>query len=251
MVSVNIICKNEEKNIEDCLKSVIWADEIVVVDGESTDNTVEIARRYTDKVFVNKWEGFTIQRNFAISKSSKKWILVLDADERCTPELKEEIFSYLNSNNLNFNGFRLPRRNFFLGKWIKYGGWYPGYQLRFFNIKFVSVSRRPVHEGYEVSGDVGIMKNDIIHYTVQSLFDFMNRINKYSDLQADEKALYGNVGFLNIFIQPLKSFIVQYIFKRGFLDGIHGLMVLNFDAITKMLTYMKIWEKQNKGKSSL
>ena len=249
MVSVNIICKNEEKNVEDCLKSVLWADEIVVVDGESNDNTVEIAKRYTDKVFINKWEGFAKQRNFALGKSTKDWVLVLDADERCSPELKYEILSTLDSNDLIFKGFKLPRRNFFLGKWIKHGGWYPGYQLRLFNRLNVSISERLVHEGYEINGETGTMKSDIIHHTVQSVFEFMNRINRYSDLQSEEKAIRRNVGFMDIFIQPVKSFIVQYVFKRGFLDGIHGLMVFNFDAMTRMLTYMKIWEKQNKGKN--
>lgn len=248
MVSVNIICKNEEKNIKDCLKSVQWADEIVVVDGESSDNTVEIAKRYTDKVFTNKWEGFAKQRSFALAKSTKDWVLVLDADERCSPELKDEILSSLKSNDLVFKGFKLPRRNFFLGKWIKHGGWYPGYQMRLFNRDNVTVSDRLVHEGYEINGETGTMKSDIIHYTVQSVFEFMNRVNGYSNMQAEEKYKNGNIGFTAIFIQPLKSFVVQYIFKGGFRDGIHGLMVFNFDAITRMLTYMKIWELQNKEK---
>lgn len=251
MISVNIICRNEEKNIEDCLKSVLWADEIIVVDAESADRTLEIAKKYTDKVFVNKWEGFVKQRTFALEKSKGDWVLALDADERCSSGLKEEIVSFVASNNHNIKGFKLPRQNYFLGKWIKYGGWYPGYQLRFFKRSNVKVSDRLVHEGYEVDGDIGVMKNDIIHYTVQSVFDFMNRVNGYSNLQAEEKSKNGNIGFLDIFIQPLKSFVVQYIFKGGFRDGLHGLMVYNFDAITRMLTYMKIWEKQNKGKSKL
>jgi glycosyltransferase involved in cell wall biosynthesis len=251
LISVNIICRNEEKNIEDCLKSVLWADEIIVVDAESADRTLEIAKKYTDKVFVNKWEGFAKQRTFALEKSKKDWVLALDADERCSSGLKEEIVSFIASNNHNIKGFKLPRQNYFLGKWIKYGGWYPGYQLRFFKRSNVKVSDRLVHEGYEVDGDIGVMKNDIIHYTVQSVFDFMNRVNGYSNLQAEEKSKNRNIGFLDIFIQPLKSFVVQYIFKGGFRDGLHGLMVYNFDAITRMLTYMKIWEKQNKGKSKL
>lgn len=251
MISVNIICRNEEKNIEDCLKSVLWADEIIVIDAESADRTLEIAKKYTDKVFVNKWEGFAKQRTFALEKSKKDWVLALDADERCSLGLKEEIVSFIASNNHNIKGFKLPRQNYFLGKWIKYGGWYPGYQLRFFKRSNVKVSDRLVHEGYEVDGDIGVMKNDIIHYTVQSVFDFMNRVNGYSNLQAEEKSKNGNIGFLDIFIQPLKSFVIQYIFKGGFRDGLHGLMVYNFDAITRMLTYMKIWEKQNKGKRKL
>jgi len=249
LVSVNIICKNEEKNLEDCLKSVLWADEIIVVDGESTDGTVEAAKKYTDKVYVNKWEGFAKQRSFALGKSTKDWVLVLDADERCSSGLKEEIVSFLESNNVDIKGFNLPRRNFFLGKWIKHGGWYPGYQMRFFYRTNARISDRLVHEGFEVNGKTGVMKNDIIHYTVQSVYDFMNRVNRYSNLQAVEKSKKGRVGFWDIFIQPMKSFLVQYIIKGGFRDGIHGLMAHNFDSITRMLTYMKIWEMQNKEKS--
>lgn len=248
MVSVNIICRNEEKNIEDCLKSVLWADEIIVVDGESTDKTVEIAKKYTDKVFINKWEGFANQRNFALGKSTGDWVLVLDADERCSPELKEEILSTLSSNNLNFNGFKLPRRNFFLGKWIKYGGWYPGYQFRLFKRECTSVSDRLVHEGYEIEGEIGTMKSDILHYTVQSVSGFMHKVNGYSSLQAEEKSKRRVVKFRDILFRPLAAFYIQFLIRGGFRDGIHGLMVANFDVITNMLTYMKIWELQNKDK---
>lgn len=249
MISVNIICKDEEKNIEDCLKSVEWADEIIVVDGESSDRTVEIAQKYTNKVFVRKWDGFMNQRLFALEKTTNDWILVLDADERCSDELKDNLLSTIKSNSITNKGFKLSRKNYILNKWIKHGGWYPGYQMRFFRKDSVKISERLVHEGYEVSGETGIIKGDIIHYTVQSLSDFAARINKYSTLQAEEKSKKVKAGFWLIAIQPIKSFVVQYIFKRGFLDGIHGLMAYYFDSITRMLTYMKIWELQNKQKN--
>lgn len=246
MVSVNIICRNEEKNIEECLKSVLWADEIVVVDGESSDKTTEIAKKYTDKVFVNKWQGFAAQRSFALGKSTKEWILVLDADERCSLELKEEILSFLSSNNIIFKGFRLPRRNYFLGKWIKHGGWYPGYQFRFFRKDSTTVSDRLVHEGYVINGETGVMKNDILHYTVQSVSEFMQKVNGYSTLQAEEKSGRRVIKFKDILLRPIVAFYIQFFIRGGFRDGIHGLMVANFDVITNMLTYMKIWELQNK-----
>jgi len=249
LISVNIICKNEGKNLEGCLKSVLWADEIIVVDGESTDDSVNIARNYTDKVFINRWEGFARQRSFALSKSTKDWVLVLDADERCTPELKEEIVAFVKINNVDIKGFRLPRRNFFLGKWIKHGGWYPGYQYRFFNRNFTTVTDRLVHEGYVINGEIGTMKNDILHYTVQSVFDFMERVNKYSSLQAEEKSKRKTVKLTDLLLRPVAAFFVQFFIRGGFKDGIHGLMVTNFDVITNMLTYMKIWEMQNKEKS--
>lgn len=249
MISVNIICKDEEKNIEDCLKSVEWADEIIVVDGESSDQTAEIAKKYTEHVYVKAWEGFYKQRKFALEKSTKDWILALDADERCSEELRDNILLTAKSNSIENKGFRLARKNFFLGRWIKHGGWYPGYQMRFFRRDSVSISDRLVHEGYEILGNSGVLKGDILHYTVQSISEFAGRINKYSTLQAAEKSKRINAGFAGMLIQPLKSFIVQYIFKRGFLDGIFGLMAYYFDSITRMLTYMKIWELQNKDKN--
>ena len=249
MISVNIICKDEEKNIEDCLKSVLWADEIIVVDGESKDNTAEIAGKYTKNVFVNKWEGFAKQRQYALSKSTKEWVLVLDADERCSNELKEEILAIINNKDVKYNGYKLPRKNFFLAKWIEHGGWYPGYQKRFFRRERTSVSDRLVHEGYEIEGEVGVLKGDILHYTVQSLSEFMTKVNQYSTLQAEEKMKTKKAGYSDMFFRPLRRFINIYFIRGGFRDGIHGLMVANFDLITTLLTYMKIWERQNKNES--
>jgi glycosyltransferase involved in cell wall biosynthesis len=144
-LSVAIIAGNEEKKIGDCLESVKWADEIIVVDSGSTDRTVEIAKRYTDKVFIRKWEGYAPQKQFAIDQATCDWILSLDADERVSPELKDEILKILESET-EFDGFYIPRRNFFLGKWIKSCGWYPNYQLRLFKKGKAKVTQRKVHE---------------------------------------------------------------------------------------------------------
>lgn len=246
MISVAIICKNEENYIEDCLKSILFADDIVVVDSESSDNTVEICKKYTDKIFIKKWVGFKAQREFAIENTKHDWVLVLDADERCSVELKEEIISYLKSDNIGFNGFKLPRKNFFLGKWIKHGGWYPGYQYRFFNKKYATITDRLVHEGFEIKGNIGIMKGDILHYTVNSISEYMTKVNHYSTLQAREKVNKRTVKFKDLLLRPIAAFFVQFFIRGGFKDGIHGLMVTNFDVITNMLTYMKIWEMQKK-----
>ena len=136
MVSGLIICKNEEKNIEECIKSILWCDEIIVVDSFSTDNTINIVKKYTEKVFQNEWHGFADQRKFALSKAVNEWIFTIDADERCSVELKEEIANILKQNVISENGFEIPRKSFFLDKWIKHGGWYPNYQLRFFRKEF-------------------------------------------------------------------------------------------------------------------
>jgi glycosyltransferase involved in cell wall biosynthesis len=246
MLSVTIITKNEEENIRECLESIKWADEIIIVDSFSTDKTIEIVKEYTNKIFQQEWLGFAKQREFALSKVSNNWVFPLDADERCSQELKDEILSIIKSENI-FSGYRIPRKSFFLNKWIKYGGWYPGYQTRLFLKDKAVVTDRLVHEGYEVKGELGFLKNDILHYTVTSITDYMSKVNHYSSLQAVEKSNKKKIEITDILFRPIASYIQQFILKRGFLDGIHGLMVTNFDVITNMLTYMKAWEIQHKS----
>jgi glycosyltransferase involved in cell wall biosynthesis len=246
MLSVTIICKNEEENIRGCLESVKWADEIILVDSYSIDRTIEIAKEYTDKIYQQEWLGFAKQREFALSKVSKEWVFPLDADERCSPELKDEIL-YVIKSEKKFTGYRIPRKSFFLNKWIKHGGWYPGYQTRLFLKEKAYVADRLVHEGYEIKGETGFLKNNILHYTVNSISDYMSRVNHYSTLQAVEKSNKKKVKLSDILFRPVASHIQQFILKRGFLDGIYGLMVTNFDVITNMLTYMKAWELQHKS----
>lgn len=246
MISVTVICNNEEENIRECLESIRWVDEIIVVDSFSSDKTVEIAKEFTDKIYEIEWLGYAKQREYALSKTSYEWVFPLDADERCTIELKDEILNAIKSGD-NFAGYRIPRKSFFLGKFIKHCGWYPGYQTRLFLKEKAFVADRLVHEGYEIKGEIGFLKNDILHYTVNSISNYMNRVNRYSSLQAVEKAEKKKIKFTDILFRPFASFIQQFIFKKGFMDGIHGLMVTNFDVITNMLTYMKAWELQNKS----
>jgi glycosyltransferase involved in cell wall biosynthesis len=241
-----IICKNEEDSIEECLKSISWCDEIVVVDSGSTDKTIEIAKKYTDKIFFNEWKGFSEQRKFALTKVSNEWVFVLDADERCTDELASEIKTVLSFTDFKSKGFYIPRKSFFLNKWVKHCGWYPDYKLRLFDKNFVKISDRLVHEGYEVNAETNKLKNDILHYTVNSISEFTEKINHYSSLSALEKANKKKITFLYLFFIPSFEFAKKFIFQAGFLDGITGLMVSYFHMITKLLTYMKMREIQNK-----
>jgi len=247
-LSVTIICGNEENNIEECIKSILWADEIILVDSYSKDKTIVIASKFEVKIFQNKWESFASQRQFALSKCTNEWVFSIDADERCSPLLADEIKEKINFGTNNFAGYRMPRKSFFLNKWVKHGGWYPDYQLRLFK-KQATVSERLVHEKYEVEGELGIMKNDLLHYTVSSISEYMQKVNQYSTLQSIEKSKNRKINFLNMLFRPTLAFIQGYIFKGGFLDGITGLMVVNFHIITNMLTFMKIWQIQNKKKS--
>ncbi|MBK8982752.1 MAG: glycosyltransferase family 2 protein [Ignavibacteria bacterium] len=245
-VSGLIICKNEEHNIEECVKSILWCDEIIIADSYSTDGTLEILKKYPVSIYQNEWKGFSKQREFAVSKVNHEWIFSLDADERCSPGLASEIKSVLNSGNL-FDGYMIPRKSFFLGKWIKHCGWYPGYQMRLFNRKNVTVTDRLVHEGYLISGSEGKLVNDILHYTVRSVSDYTMKINNYSSLEALEKADGKKISAANLFFKPILEFKKKFFFQGGYRDGIYGLMVSYFHMMTKILTYMKIREIQNKS----
>ncbi len=240
-----VICRNEERNIGACLKSLEWCDETVVVDAFSEDRTIEIAGSFTHNIHLNEWKGFREQRMFALSKVNAGWIFSLDADERCTPQLAAEIRKTLASDAVEHSGFRIPRKSFFLGRWIKHGGWYPDYQLRLILSGKATVTDRLVHESYDVEGTTGMLESDIEHYTAYSVDDYLAKINKYSDLSALEKQSQ-KVGFFRLFIYPRLEFVKQYILKGNFLDGKEGLMVSNFHMITKILTYMKVLELQKK-----
>ncbi len=261
-LSVLIIAGNEEKNIKDCLESVKWADEIVLIDSESKDNTVEIAKQYTDKIFAKKWEGFAAQRKFGLDKVSHDWVLSIDADERVTEELRNEITELINilpsvvqkDENINlkpkFDSYLIPRKNYFLGKHITTCNWYPDYQLRFFRKDKAAVTNRKVHEGYFVEGRRGKLKGELIHLTHQSIAGTINKINYYSTLEAEEKVNKKKVSALGIVLHPAAAFFNHFIVRKGFKDGVHGLMISIIHAMTNMLTYMKIWEMQNtKGKN--
>lgn len=248
-ISAVIICSNEENNIADCLKSVSGQsdiiDEIVVIDGGSTDRTREIALSYTDKVYENKWEGYAKQRTFSLTKAGNDWIFSLDADERCTPELMAEMKNTLAGDNGKYSGYEMPRKSFFLGKWIKHAGWYPDYKMRLFRKDKVKLSDNLVHERYVVDGETGRLQNPILHYTVTSISEFMDKVNIYSTLSAQEKAGSRSANYFVLFFRPFFSCFREYILRGGFLDGIHGLMVSFFNMITSMLTYMKIWQIQH------
>ena len=241
-----IICKNEEDNIEDAIKSILWCDEVIVVDAFSTDKTVDIIKKHSVILFQNEWKGFADQRRFVLSKVNTEWAFSIDADERCTGELESEIRQIISQKDLKENGFLIPRKSFFLNKWIKHGGWYPNYQLRVFRKSSADVSDRQVHESYTVKGLTGKLKNDLLHYTVTSLSEFVTRINKYSDLSAAEKIDKKKIGFFDILVLPRIAFLKQFIIKGNFLDGTEGLMVSKFHMITKLLNYMKIRELQSK-----
>ncbi|MCL5267167.1 MAG: glycosyltransferase family 2 protein [Bacteroidetes bacterium] len=241
-ISAVVIAGNEEKNIAGCLESLRWADEVVVVNSESTDKTVEIAKEFTDKVFIRKWEGYASQKSFAVEQARNNWVLSLDADERVSPELQEEIA------RLDFgraNGFFIPRRNYFLDKVIRSCGWSPDYQMRLFDKSRARMKNRPVHEGFMIDGGTEHLKGEIIHYTHMTISDAMRKSNEFSALSAIEKSRRRQVKGRHIFFLPAYAFFHHYVMRRGFTEGVHGLMVSLIHAVTNLQTQLRIWEMQN------
>ncbi|MBF0344424.1 MAG: glycosyltransferase family 2 protein [Nitrospirae bacterium] len=240
-VSVVIVTKNEEINIEDALKSAQMAQEIVVVDAYSTDRTLEICRAYTDKVYQNHWQGFAQQKQQAIDYAESPWVFILDSDERLTPSLVEEIASTI--KDTPYQGFYVPRRNFFLGKWVKHSGWWPDYTLRLFKKDKGHMDQRQVHEKVIVEGTTSKLANPIEHYSYRSISDFIKRMDKYTTLSVQEinkSAIKTNVFHLTI--KPLAMFLKMYVLRLGFLDGMNGFILAILYAFYTFLKYLKAWE---------
>jgi glycosyltransferase involved in cell wall biosynthesis len=256
MISTIIITLNEEKRIRECLKSVKWTDEIIVIDAKSSDNTVSICKEYTDKVFIREWLGYSNQKNFGIEKAENDWILSIDADERITPELKDEIIEKVAVPI--FDGYYFPRKSFFLGKWIKHSGWYPDCQLRLFKKDKGKFNKRDVHEGVELtSNNIGYLKNDLLHYPYGDLKHYFEKFNEYTTLSSNALDKRGNNVFFhsivkkgrnfhwyNLIIDPILFFIKSYFLRLGFLDGIQGFIVCMISAFNTLVKYAKLWEIQ-------
>jgi len=247
-VSVVIITFNEESNIKAALESARWADEIVVLDSFSTDGTVAIAREYTDRVYQEPWRGFSGQKAKAVSLAEHDWVFVLDSDERFTPELATEIKGLMASGP-DKDGYRCARRNHFMGREIRYGGWYPDYSVRLFDRRKGKFGERSVHEAVEVDGAVGTLKNPMLHFTYTGVSDYLARMDRYSSLAADELRKAGRTaGVSDMFLRPPITFIKMFFMKQGFRDGMHGLVIALLYAFYTFSKYAKLWEmKGNKA----
>ncbi len=243
-LSVVMVTENEEGRIRDALESVKGADEIIVVDALSRDRTVEIAREYTPKVFSEEWKGFSAQKDSAIQKAEGEWILLLDADERVTPELWDEITGVVMGKS-GVAGYEIPRKSFFLGRWISHGGWWPDYTLRLFRRGTGRVSPRRVHERIVVDGPVGRLKSPLLHLTCQSISQFIGKADRYAGLSAREMAERGGrFSLARLFFSPPATFIRMYIIQRGFLDGAHGFVLAGLYSYYTFLKYARLWEER-------
>lgn len=241
-ISVTIITKDEEKNIRACLESLQWADEIVVVDSGSRDKTREICEEYGAKVFIEEWQGFGRQKNKAIEKAKNEWILNLDADEKVTTELAAEIAEVLDGKE-EISGFYIPRKNFFASRWIRHGGWYPDYNLRLFRRSRGRFQERQVHEKVILEGKAGYLKNPLEHRTYNSVKEFLQRQDFYSDLAAQEMIKEGKTfHFYDILFRPSWTFFQMYIIRAGFLDGYYGFLLARLYSYYTLAKYSKLKE---------
>ncbi len=241
-LSVTIIAWNEEDRLRACLESVSWADEIVVVDAESTDKTVPLAREFTDKVSVRPWPGFAVQKNFALDQATGDWVLSVDADERVTPELREKIGAIVKDDG-PADGYSIPRRNIFWGAWVRHGGLYPDYQLRLFRRGAGRFVEDAVHESARVVGRVETLAEPLLHHSYRDLEDFVRRSNRYSTLSARDWVRRGRpVRVRHLVTRPLGRFFSMYILQRGFLDGWRGFVLAVLYAEYVFLRMAKVWE---------
>ena len=249
-ISVVIITRNEERRLEDALKSVSGlASEIIVVDSRSTDGTVKLAKRYTQRVFEHDWTNYSEQKNFADSQASFPWILSLDADERISPELKSELLELkARTPEGAWAAFSIPRRVFYLGRWIRHSGWYPDRRLRLFLKEKSHWEGDYVHERLVVEGPVGKLRGTIHHFTYRNISDHMARINKFSDLGAQK--LYAERKkcrcYHLIFLPPAR-FFKAYLLQLGFLDGFPGLVIAVLTSYAVFVRYAKLREIWRRG----
>lgn len=247
-ISVVVNTWNEEKNIACCLKSAKWADEIVVVDMESKDKTVQIAKKFGAKVFSHEYTTYVEPaRNFALSKATGDWILILDADEEIPAELTQKL-QKLAEKPGEFRFFRLPRKNIIFGRWIKHSRWWPDHIVRFFKKGSVTWSEKihsvPLTQG--VGKDLQAKEaNAIIHYHYDSIFQYLERLNRYTDIQAKELIDSGyKFTWQDLLKKPTGEFLSRFFAGEGYKDGLHGLVLALLQAFSELVKYLKVWERQ-------
>jgi (heptosyl)LPS beta-1,4-glucosyltransferase len=243
-LSVTVITRDEEAQIGDCLDSVRWADEIVIVDTGSADHTREICRKYTPHVYTRPWEGYAAAKNAAIDRATGAWILSLDADERVSAELQEEITALRQQSLASLaDGYAIPRRNYLWGRWLRYGGLYPDYQMRLFKRGSGCFKARRVHESVQIDGCVDRLRQPLDHYSYQRLSDVIQRLDRYADLAALDWRDHGRrFRVPALVMRPIGRFLRNYILKQGFRDGIPGLIMAVSYAYSVFAREAKLWE---------
>ncbi len=239
-ISAMVLTHNAERRLADCLSSLQWVDEIIVLDDGSTDRTLDIARQFHANIHTRPFDSFSAQRNAALAYCTGAWVLVLDADEWVTPELQEEIRQLL-SREVAELAFRLPRNNLFFGRWMRSCGWYPDYVQRLFRRESVCYSGL-VHEGVSVSGKVGKLNQAICHDSYAGLENYLEKLNRYTTLAAQEMHASGRrASAWDLLAQPAYDFCKYYLLKQGFRDGVEGFVVSALSSMYTLVKYTKLY----------
>jgi glycosyltransferase involved in cell wall biosynthesis len=247
-ISVYMITYNNERTVERALQSVAWADEIVVVDSFSQDKTVEICRKFTDKVFQRKWPGYRDQYQYAADLTAHEWIMFVDADEEVSPELAAEIRKKLNERAGDWDGFFAYRRTYYLGRWIRFGGWYPDGEIRLYR-RSRGRWEGGLHAKIVVDGKVDSLKSQYLHYTYRNISDQIQTIDQYTKVAAEDLFKNGEKFCLSkLLFRPPLRFVKEYILKSGFRDGLPGLIIVVSTMYYVFVKYAKLWELRTSRK---
>jgi glycosyltransferase involved in cell wall biosynthesis len=236
-LSVAIIAHNEEKNLPRLLSSLKFADEIVVVENDSTDQTVELAKNHGAKVFSHHWEGYANQRNFSITHTTSDWVLIVDADEVVSEILATEIRQVITQNNRD--GYLLPTRNFIGNRSLNHGGWYPDWHLRLVRRDLAVYHEKAIHENIDGITNVGHLKSPLLHYTYDSIYQWIEKANHYTTLEVAKKPF----SLMRLVLKPPATFIRSYIFWSGWRDGILGFIASVMGSWYAFVSETKRWEK--------
>jgi len=243
-VSVYLLTTNNRRTIERCLKSLSWAQELVVVDSFSQDGTYEVCKQYTDKIFQKKWMGHRDQYQYAADLTTQDWVMFVDADEEIPPELADEIRVELSEKGKDLDGYFAYRRTFYLGRWIRYGGWYPDGEIRLYR-RGKGRWEGGLHAKLAVAGEIGILKNQYLHYTYRDISDQIQTIDRYSKTAAEDMMDRSKpFRLVNLLFSPPFRFFKDYILKLGFLDGIPGLIIAMSTAYYAFIKHAKLWEHE-------
>ncbi len=246
-VSAVIIAHNEEDRISQCLKSVRWADEIIVVDAYSNDNTVNICQMFGASVIQRRWQGHINQKNFAISQAINDWVFSLDADEVASPKLTVEIRDIMSSGKIKQSGFYIPRQTSYLGRWIRHCGWYPDFKLRLFNRRRGYWAGEDPHDSVVCKGKTSRLDGNIYHYSfTDGISSHLDTINRYTGIAAVQRCKKGKKAkWFDLFLRAPLTFFKLYIIKQGFLDGVPGLIICTLSSFHVFVKYAKLWELAN------
>lgn len=243
-ISCVLVVLNEEHNVRKALESVRWMDQVVVVDAYSQDGTVSICKEYASEVLFRKWTGMPDQKNFAIQQATCDWVFLLDADERIVPQLRKEIEAVLEASSPPPHaGYFIPRRNFYYGKWVQGGGCYPDYQLRLFQKGLGTYGEAEVHPRFNITGSVGYFRHPMEHLTFPTIEKHVQKQNVFTTRAAKERRKQKpHATILDLLGRPLFTFAKYYLVRKGYRDGIHGLIASGFSSFYTFGKYAKLWE---------